>query len=167
MQGKKHIIITGAIGSGKTTLLKKLRDKMGFDNSVPALITWNEQGKGVYMRRADVDEAVMIGAFDCKSLSTRNRMKPIVDGFNIRGYAILESFINCNSKWVTIDEIGFLECDCQPYIGKLMELFENKRVMAVVRKQDIKHINDILRRDDVFVIDLDEEGKHENNKSNN
>lgn len=155
IQDKKHIIITGAIGSGKSTLLKKLRAKMGIGDSVPGLITWNAQRKAVYMRKVGDDEPVVIGEYNPHSKSTRNRMKPVPDGFNIYGVSILDDFINDNSEWVTVDEIGFLERDCKAYIEKLMELFEQKRVIAVVRKQDIKHINDIMHRGDALIIDMD------------
>ncbi len=122
---KKHIVITGPIGSGKSTLLKELRLRI-----------------------------VTIGIFNPESLSVRNRMKPVTEGFNTRGVSWLNDFINSDSKWVTIDEVGFLEGECPGYIKKLSELFDKKRVMAAIRKQDIKHINDILSREDVFVINL-------------
>lgn len=155
IQDKKHIVITGAIGSGKSTLLKELRDKMGLGEQVPGLITWNEHRKAVCMRKAGDKEVVVIGEYNPNGLSTGNRMKPVPEGFNRYGVSVLENFIMDSSEWVTIDEIGFLECDCQPYLEKMMELFEQKRVIAVVRKQDIKHINDIVHRKDALVVDLD------------
>lgn len=159
MQDKKHIVITGAIGSGKTTLLKELRDKMGLGEQVPALITWNAQKKAVYMRKAGTNESVVIGEYNPNGMQKGNRMKPVLEGFNQYGVSILEDFIKDSSEWVTIDEIGFLESECQPYLEKLMELFEQKRVIAVVRKQDIKHINDIVHRKDALVVDLDALGE--------
>lgn len=155
IQDKKHIVITGAIGSGKTTLLKALRNKLGLDDSVPGIITWNTPGEAVYMRKAGGSECMKIGEYNPHSLSPRNRMNPVPDGFNIYGVSILEDCIKDNSEWVTIDEIGFLERDCMLYLAKVTELFEQKKVIAVVRKQDIKHINDILQREDALVIDLD------------
>lgn len=155
IQNKKHIVITGAIGSGKTTLLKELRDKMGLDEEVPGLVTWNEQKKAVYMSKVGDNENVVIGEYNFNDQSTKNRMTPIPDGFNKYGVFILEDFIRDSSEWVTIDEIGYLERDCHPYLEKLMELFERKRVIAVVRKQNVKHINDIVCRKDTLVVDLD------------
>lgn len=156
IQNKKHIVITGAIGSGKSTLLRLLKGKMGFDVTIPGLITWNSRRKAVYMRKAGDEKSVVIGKFDTNSLPTRNRMQPVPDGFNIHGVAMLEELIKDPSEWVTVDEIGFLEKDCQPYLDKLTELFEQKRVIAVIRKQDMKHINDIVHRKDAVVIDLDD-----------
>ncbi|MCQ2527411.1 MAG: nucleoside-triphosphatase [Lachnospiraceae bacterium] len=166
MRDKKHIVISGAIGSGKSTLLKSLRDKMGLGDNAPGLITWSVKEKAVYMCKVGSDETVVVGEYNPRSLLPRNRMQPVQDGFNINGVSMLEAMINGASEWVTIDEIGYLERDCQPYIDKLMELFERKRVIAVVRKQDIKHINDIMNRDDALVIDLDaERNMHDKSKS--
>ena len=155
IQDKKHIVITGSRGSGKTTLLKALRDKMGLGEQCPGLITWNAQRKAVYMRKAGDDEMVVIGEYKLNGQPIGKRIKPVQEGFNKYGVSILDDFIRDNSEWVTIDEIGFLERDCQPYLEKMMELFEQKRVIAVVRKQDIKHINDIVHRNDALVVDLD------------
>ncbi|MCQ2542162.1 MAG: nucleoside-triphosphatase [Lachnospiraceae bacterium] len=151
---KKHIVITGPIGSGKSTLLKELRLSLGLKEDTPGIVTWNVKGEAVYMRSTLDSEIITIGIFNPESLSVRNRMKPVTEGFNTRGVSWLNDFINSDSKWVTIDEVGFLEGECPGYIEKLSELFDKKRVMAAIRKQDIKHINDILIREDVFVINL-------------
>jgi len=67
---KKHIVITGPIGSGKSTLLKELRFRI-----------------------------VTIGIFNPESLSVRNRMKPVTEGFNTRGVSWLnESYQNYSIK---------------------------------------------------------------------
>jgi molybdenum cofactor cytidylyltransferase len=41
------------------------------------------------------------------------------------------------SGWVSIDEIGFLEETCEPIKNAIRDLFDHKRVVAVVRKQDL------------------------------
>ena len=161
LKRKKHIVITGSIGSGKSTLLKRLKVKLCLTDSTPGLITWNVPCQAVYMRKLGDDEPAQIGQFNPNSYSIRNRMKVVPEGFNIYGVSALESFINDDSEWVTIDEIGFLERDCQPYLDKLTELFGKKRIIAVVRKQDIKHINDIINREDALVLDLDADSNYD------
>lgn len=156
IQDKKHIVITGSIGSGKSTLLNQLTSRLGVKEVIPGVVTWNVPGKAVYMRKVGSEESEMIGECNPNSLSKTNRMQPVLDGFNIYGISLLEKLINDDSEWITIDEIGYLESASLPYLEKLSELFEQKRVMAVVRKQDIKHINDIIQRKDSLVIDLDD-----------
>ncbi len=152
--GEKHIILTGSRGSGKTTLLKELKVQFGGD-AVPGLVTWSEPGKAVYMRRTGSDERITVGVFDPTSTSKENRMKPVTEGFEVTGIALLEELTEDPSEWVSVDEIGYLEGECLTYLRKLEELFSRKRVMAVVRKQDAAHLNALVRREDALVIDLD------------
>lgn len=65
--------------------------------------------------------------------------------------------IGDSSEWVTIDEIGYLENSSYKYLEKLSEVYERKRVLVVLRKQELTHIQAILNRKDVTVIDLDYE----------
>lgn len=155
IQDKKHIIITGGRGSGKTTLITEAGDNLEFIKSAPGLVTWVESGKAVFMQELGNTDAVKVGEFDPQSMSAENRMRPVPDGFDIYGVRILENLINSDSEWVTIDEIGYLEGTSPSFLKKLDELFIKKRVIAVVRKQNIKHINDIIGREDACVIDLD------------
>lgn len=155
MRDKKHIVITGDRGSGKTTLLNEVRDKLMSTDCTPGLVTWAEPGKGVFMRGLGCVESVAVGEFDPNIKAKENRMKPVPDGFELKGVLILDNLINSDSEWVTIDEIGYLERTSPTYLKKIDELFDRKRVMAVVRKQEINHINAIIVRDDAFTIDLD------------
>ena len=107
------------------------------------------------MRKLGTSGQVQIGKFNPDSTSPENRMTPIIENFDGYGAAVLDSLINDASEWITIDEIGYLEGTSRFFINKLNELFERKRVMAVVRKQDIKHINEIISREDTLAIDLD------------
>lgn len=155
IQDKKHIVITGGRGSGKTTLLNAIRDSEGPLNCAPGLVTWAEPGKAVFAKELGQEKQVTVGEFDPNSLSPENRMKPVPDGFDVYGVSVLDNLINSDSEWVTIDEIGYLEGTSPLYLRKLEELFNRKRVLAVLRKQKIKHINDIIKREDAFMIDLD------------
>ena len=155
MHSSRHIVITGGRGSGKTTLLNEIRDRLMSADFTPGLVTWAEPGKGVFMKGLGCAESVAVGEFDPTSTSKENRMKPVPGGFDIAGVSILNKLINSDSEWVTIDEIGYLEGSSPSFLIKINELFDRKRVMAVVRKQDIKHINDIINREDAFTIDLD------------
>lgn len=153
--GSRHIVITGGRGSGKTTLLNELRDKLKLADCTPGLVTWAKPGQGVFMKEIGCAESVAVGEFDPDSTAKENRMKPVPGGFDIYGVSILNKLINSDSEWVTIDEIGYLEESSASFLAKLEELFSRKRVIVVVRKQDIKHINDIIKREDAFTIDLD------------
>lgn len=59
------------------------------------------------------------------------------------------------SPWVTIDEIGYLEAQCEAYHAALYRLLDSKQVAAVIRKQALPFLQALLQRDDAFVVDLD------------
>ncbi|MCQ2549128.1 MAG: AAA family ATPase [Lachnospiraceae bacterium] len=150
---KKHLIITGSRGSGKSTLLKKYIEYYG--DAIPGIITWCEPGKAVYMRASDDDSFTTIGLYSSDGASKENRMIPIQEGFTEYGVNALTRLINSKTEWMFIDEIGYLEGTSKDYLAKLNEAFQRKKVMAVVRKQKLEFLRDIINQKDALVIDLD------------
>lgn len=150
---KKHLIITGSRGSGKSTLLKKYIEYYG--DAIPGIITWCEPGKAVYMRASDDDSFTTIGLYSSDGASKENRMIPVQDGFTEYGVNALTRLINSKTEWMYIDEIGYLEATSKEYLAKLNEAFQRKKVMAVVRKQKLEFLRDIINQKDALVIDLD------------
>lgn len=82
-------------------------------------------------------------------------MKAVREGFLGLGMKALRRCEDSQSEWISIDEIGFLETSCPEYCEALLSLFEKKRVIAAVRKQDILFLTALLGRKDAFIIDLD------------
>lgn len=78
------------------------------------------------------------------------------DGFTSLGVPALKRCTDSDSPWVAIDEIGYLEAQCEPYHAALRHLLEKKRVAAVVRKQDLPFLQELCSREDAFVVDLDD-----------
>lgn len=148
--GKQHIILTGNIGSGKTTLLSKL-----FPETRPGITTWAEPYKSVFMKDNLTGETVKIAEYDESITGTVAKMVLIEDRMAAFGAAILKRCINSESEWITVDEIGFLEEKCVSFQKRIRDLFEQKHVAAVVRKQDLPFLNELRCREDVFLIDLD------------
>lgn len=145
--GKKHLIITGGRGSGKSTLLCSI--------AAPDIKTFAIKEKGVYLHEKASGKETVIGVFDSKTQSAENRMRVCRDGFNGLGISALRNCINREKETAVIDEIGYLETQCVEYCTELLNLFDAKRVIAAVRKQDIPFINSLLMREDVFVADTD------------
>lgn len=153
--GKKHIVITGNRKSGKTTLFNQLISEISNDKIIPGITTWAVPGQAVYMRKNGTDDMIKIGEFNPNSTGLENKMQPVYEGFINYGVAYLQELINSDNEWVSIDEIGYLESTCEEYKNIIFELFNNKKVICVVRKQDVDFLNEILARDDVWVRDLD------------
>lgn len=148
------MVLTGHRGSGKTTLLKLLHEEI-FKKKLMGLTTWAEPGKAVWMKDNYTEEVVQIGAFDPNVGKNKHPMRICDNGFAKFGINLLESFIGSEEEWISIDEVGFLETECEDYCNLLRHLMDEKRVLAVVRKEEIPFLTEICSREDAFVVDLD------------
>ena len=148
--GKRHLLLTGGRGSGKTTLL-------GFlcPDPLPGVTTWADPGKAVYLREENTGRETVIGLFDSTRPGAENKMQPVSRGMQALGVDALRRCLQQPGSWVRVDEIGYLELTCPEYCQALRQLFEEKKVLAAVRKQDAPFLNELLHRRDVFVVDLD------------
>ena len=98
---------------------------------------------------------MQVGAFDPALPGPGNQMVPLQDGFLSLGIPALARCMESDSPWITIDEIGYLEAQSQPYHEVLRKLLEKKYVAAVVRKQELPFLTELCNREDAFVVDLD------------
>lgn len=147
--GKRHLLITGARGSGKTTLLRSL-----LPAPLPGITTWAQPQKAVYLRENGTENTAVAGLYD-PSLPGRENKMVLSDGFMQLGISALDRCLESRSEWISIDEIGYLETQCEPYLAALRILMDRKHLIAVVRKQELPFFEELCRRDDVFVLDLD------------
>ena len=96
---------------------------------------------------ADIE--IIIGKFNPES-----RMSPILDTLNGLGVEFIESLKVSSDKWVTIDEIGYLEESSDLYKNAIRELLKAKRVIAVIRKDSYPFLQELVNRDDAMVINI-------------
>ena len=148
--GKRHLILTGSRGSGKTTLLNQL-----FPEKHPGLTTWAEPKKAVYLQENTSGQTVQVGAFDASLPGPGNQMVLLQDGFASLGICAIERCMESDSRWITIDEIGYLEAQSELYHDALRQLLEKKQTAMVIRKQDLPFLRELCSREDAFVVDLD------------
>ena len=149
---KRHIVITGGRGTGKTTLLGKLFP----DSSLRGITTFAVPKKAVYLRENGTENDITVGSYDESLPGNENKMRPRTENFNSFGVALLDRLASCEDEWISIDEIGYLETECPAYCQAIERLMEEKRVVAVVRKQSLPFLRSICERSDVFLIDLDD-----------
>lgn len=149
--GKRHLLLTGGRGSGKTTLLNALCPE-----PLPGVTTWADPGSAVYLREENTGRETVIGRFDPTLPGLENKMQPVSRGLQTLGVDALGRCVQHPSPWVRVDEIGYLELSCPEYCQALRRLLEEKQVLAAVRKQDAPFLNELLHRQDVFVVDLDD-----------
>ena len=99
---------------------------------------------------------MQVGVFDPALPGLGNQMVLLRDGFAALGVPALQRCGESDSQWITVDEIGYLEAQCEPYHKALRKLLEHKQVAAVVRKQNIPFLEELCSREDAFTVDLDD-----------
>lgn len=143
--------MTGRKGCGKTTLIESLigpEPLPGVRSAVergpdglPVLVALEERtgpGRCVIGRRTEGGMAAQV---------------PALDGDGVR---LLRRALAAPGEWVCVDEIGFLEESSLPYQQALWQLFEHKRVLAVLRKEELPFLRRLRGRADCLLLDLDE-----------
>lgn len=148
--GKRHLILTGKRHSGKTTLLSAL-----FPEVLPGITTWAVPGRGVYLKENGTQNVVQAGVFDDTLPGTENRMRVSQEGFGTLGMSALLRCMESDNEWVSMDEIGYLENGHPGYCDAIRNVMKNKRLAAVVRKQELPFLQEILHSKDVFLVDMD------------
>lgn len=152
--GKRHLLFTGSRGIGKTTLLSAILSGQ-FSKPLPGLTSRAVPGQEVLLTDNLSGKTARIGVFNPEAAPDSPKMKPCAAGFCELGIPALQSAIASDSSFVSLDEIGFLESDIAEYCKMVRAVFEAKRVLGVLRKQDIPFLHELSVRDDVFLIDLD------------
>lgn len=158
--GKKSLIITGSIGSGKTSLLKRIkkiicRENPQLPESFQGITTYLVPGKAVILKDNLTEEFAEIGRHIDKPKEGQKPMVPVDEGFETLGVESLKRAAASEHQWVSIDEIGFLESRVEPFKSQIRQVFDKKRVLAVLRKQDLDFLNELKKREDVYLIDID------------
>jgi len=148
---KRHLILTGSRGIGKSTLLAAI---LGSLHIAPSITSGFDATRTVVLTDHLTKASAVIGrpctdAFGCK------RMQPVSEGFRDFGVAAIERLLASDLEYVSVDEIGFLETGFSEYCDALRRLFTQKRVLAVVRKQELPFLTELCNRPDALVIDLD------------
>ena len=119
------------------------------------MTSWAEPGKGVYLRENSTGQTVMVGRFDGTLPGPENRMRPLTETFRTDGVAVLQRCRRAAGEWMSIDEIGFLETGCPEYCRAILDLMGQKRLIAVVRKQNLPFLRALCSRKDAFLVDMD------------
>ena len=122
--------------------------------SLPGVLSEVERGADglpsrVWLRERGGGQSCLIGVRDTGA------MRPCKEAFDAGGVVLLQAVRHAPGAWAAVDEIGFLEACSPPYLAELRMLFEQKRVLAAVRKDGAPFLQELFARSDCFVLDLD------------
>lgn len=163
--GKKHLFITGLRQVGKSTLFNKITPLLSVQGGIlPGLTSYMIPQKAVMLKDNLTGREGAVG-IHCPEKATIGRtMIPHSDGFFAVGIPALKEAMQSDSRWVSVDEIGFLESGEVEFQQQFFTLMEHKNVIAVIRKTykgQVPFIDRLMERQDVFVLDLDNFDKTE------
>ena len=122
---------------------------------MPGITTWAVPQTGVYLKDNITNDSSQVGIYNPALEGCENKMELIGNGFTTLGIQALRNALSSSSSWVSIDEIGYLESQCPEFLNMISQIMDRKHLLAVVRKQNLSHLNHLCQREDVFLIDLD------------
>jgi len=123
---------------------------------MPGIITHAVPRTGVYMAAYPDGSKVQIGIFDPALPGPENRMRILNGAFEEQAVPMVRKLLEGTGEWVFVDEIGYLETGSQAYMDAIRALFDQKRVIAAVRKQDVPFLLELRGREEAFCVDLDQ-----------
>lgn len=146
---KKHIFITGQIKTGKSTLLKAFINKYYKDKKIDGVMTElviTDKFR-IELFRYGEDKRILIGE------SSKNKIKFFDDVFLKASFSIFEDFKD--PDLLVFDEIGNKEIHLKQYTEKLLDLFKEKRIFAVLKKAGNPIFENLEKIDNFVIFDLD------------
>ena len=158
--GKRHLFITGDRGKGKSTMFGKIYSLLCHNGQkLPGLTSYIVPKTAVVIKDNITGKAGMIGRYCPQKATVGKTMVPDSDGFFTIGIPVLQKAAADESKWVAIDEIGFLETAEPRFQQAVRDVLKQKQVLAVVRKQQkrqVEFLDEIIADPDAYVLDLDD-----------
>lgn len=147
-----NIFITGTKKVGKSTLINEVLEELNINCS--GYVTLPEKsykdGNTYRMHELNTENSAPISKFE------DYRFKPIESIFENFGKKCVEKALNSCEKVVLLDEIGRFERNCTAFLNSLEMAFNSeKTVIAVLKKEEITHIQRYKYRSDSILIDLD------------
>lgn len=155
---KTNLFITGRKGIGKSFLLRKIIYELNLEVSgfrtLPYFI--EDLRKGFYLQGLVELPPYENNMPICIQTSEVSCI-PLIETFNTLGIRILNESMNGN-KVILMDELGRLESKASDFVMEVINILNTDRlVIGVLKKEDIEFINNIKRRNDTLVFDLDVE----------
>lgn len=121
---------------------------------MPGILTHAVPKSCVTMQNVPEGRQAQIGVYDPALPGSENKMR-VCPALEEQAVPMIRQLADSAGEWAFVDEIGYLECSSPSCMNALNALFDRKRVIAAVRKQDVPFLQEVTKRPDVFCVDLD------------
>lgn len=154
--GITNIFITGKKGIGKSYLLGEVIEALGIVPSGYKTLPYFhvQERKGFYMHglvELDEKENDKIISIQKDAVSCI----PVIETFQTLGVKILKKSMESNNV-ILLDELGRLERNSKEFLDEIQVVLDSEKiVIGVLKKEKIDYINDIIKREDTLLFDLD------------
>lgn len=148
----KNILITGSRNSGKTTLIKTLTQSCvelvcGYET-----IPYQQSESGWTYIMVD------LMTHEQRPISTvlNHQIRGLEKTFKTFGVSCLQACLQNNRPIVVLDELGRFEKQCDVFLSAVDLLLDSQKIiLAVLKKEPITYLDQIKKRKDVILFDLD------------
>lgn len=124
-------------------------------DNIPLIKSGIEEFARVFLYAVEEENKIIIGRKHGFRDKESNGIRPCLETLEGEAVRLLNYVQNMSKDWVAIDEIGYLECESKGYQEALLRVFEQKNVLAVVRKQNLPFLRELVGRKDALIIDMD------------
>lgn len=158
-----NIFITGDIRIGKSTVIKKILDLLKDNLKIGGYRCCRNI---IIEKHITTYEFFLVSLRDFSSykiienkvINNSNNVEIFSQNFNLYSEKLNDDLKNC--QLIILDEIGCAESNSYKFIDSLNKVLDsNKTVLGVLKKKDCSLINDIKKRDDLLLFEVDENNR--------
>ena len=163
----KNIFITGDIRIGKSTVIKKVLDLLKDNYGNNLNIGGYKCCRNIIIeKRLTKYEFFLVSLRDLSSykiienkvINNKDNVEIFTENFNLYSQKLNDDFKNCHL--IILDEVGYAESNSYEFIDSLNKVLDsNITVLGVLKKKNCSLINDIKKRDDLLLLEVDKNNR--------
>ncbi|WP_419749194.1 nucleoside-triphosphatase [Terrisporobacter petrolearius] len=163
----KNIFITGDIRIGKSTVIKKVLDLLKDNYGNNLNIGGYKCCRNIIIEKhltkyefflVSLRDLSSYKIIENKVINNKDNVEIFTENFNLYSQKLNDDFKNCHL--IILDEVGYAESNSYEFIDSLNKVLDsNITVLGVLKKKNCSLINDIKKRDDLLLLEVDKNNR--------